>query len=554
MAALKKTILIGISLATTLAFGIDAGDVDGTDLADTIVIGSSNISSDQNLTYNDGTGNQTGSATSAYSVFNANSATPINLNAKAGADSITVNGFGATEINIDGGFGYNTITISSGATLIGNINGGSESQSSSASNTINLNGTVLGDIGNASISGTGTDSSGLFIQGAVGTIDGDYKPAYNVTLEYVTIGNASGYGSGVTATGLIQISNSTISGKIDNRLSPEEAGIIMDNGGGSDILSRGPIQLQQSGATIISNIESSSQAPISVQQGGGGAILSRGVITINEAGSGLIENLQVAPDADNPGIYVTLGGGGDISSDGPVQMSTGGAGLVMSSDTTLGSGGNASEIMGRDIEALDYVDKVTLQSGSSSEKISLGDGNDLFIVEDLTNVALSGLADASTGDSDLFSAQGFTIADLGLFFQSDGAVVHLGDDITEGFSLANFELLEFTDDDVSEAEAATYGESLTLIFFDPEFSDPLESLQVYINGALSDESTLTDYMLPTDGTTTQFTFTGDNPDNGNPLQFDFYATVPEPRSTAVLLMLAIGSLAMVRRRKTIHKA
>lgn len=553
MPSFKFALLFGLTIVCShVAVALDAGSVEGTDSADAITVGSTNISSDNSLTYNDGTGDQTGVATSSYTTFSGNGATPINLDAQGGADTITVNGFGATEINIDGGSGYNTITVSTGATLIGNINGGSESPTTSDSNSITINGTLLGDVGHGSVTAKGTDTAGIFIQGSVGWIDGEYRPAYNVDLQYVTIGNASGNAEGVSALGQIQISNANINGKIDNRLSPTEAGIIIDNAGSSEILSRGPIQLQQAGATIISNIESSSQAPITITQGGGGAILSRGVITIDEAGSGAMENLQLEPDADNPGIYVTLGGGGDISSDGPVQIDSGGAGSVMSSDATLGDGGNAAAIIGRDIEALDYVDKATLKSGASAEAITLGDGNDFFTTEDLANTTLTGIGDGGDGEADLFTASGFEVSELGLFFQSEGIVIYLGDDITAGFSLTKFETYQLNDD-VTSSEAETYGEALALIFFDPEFSDPMTDLLVYINGTLSSESALSAFALPTDGSTTQFTFTGDNPVNGNPLEFDIYATVPEPGAATWLLLLSAGGVALMRRKKN-HEA
>lgn len=545
---LLKFVVILLFLQLNLsAFGdVAEGGVEGTILADTIVIGSTNITSDRDLTYDDGTGDQTATTTSDYSVFSSNGATPITVDGREGDDMIGVSGFGAVGINIKGGMGANTISVPSGAILNGYIDGGSET----SSNTITINGTVLSDVGHGNVQAVSTDD-GILILGAIGYVDGAEAHAHNVTLDNVTVANINGQDNGILATGLITVANSSISGTIDNRSSLDESGIIIDGAGDANILSSGEIEVRRGGAGRISNVESSSQASITVFQAGGGAIQSRGAIEVIEAGAGLVENVQLVPDTDNPGIILGLGGGGDLSSDGRVLIQSGGAGRVASTDAVISGTATATSIVGRDLSVLNNVDKVTLGAGASVGNATLGGGDDSLTVFDLNDLTVTGSIDGGNG-SDTFTAFAFDISVLTVFYQDSSVVFYEpSGGLTEGIEVLNIALFEMYDASASLSDADIYGNLLAAIFFDTEFSGPLDSLSVLINGVSASESDLENYALPTDGSETVFTFMGNNPVSGETMEFEITAAVPEPAETVVLFALLIGLLTTLRQIKAI---
>lgn len=530
-------------LSAACILPLAAQTVDGTSSADTITVGGSNISSDNTLTYdlNQGAGSETGTSTPDYSNF---SGSPIVLDAKEGDDTITVSGTPTKSINIFGGLGSNTVTVQSGTILNGNIQGGSLPPTSSSDSKIEVFGTVLGDIGYANVT-AGAEGQSATISGAIGTIDGADRLAHNVTLINSVVANTSGADAAIKASGAIVVIDSAVSGAIDNRDSVEGHGINIDLAGASDLYSRGPIVVQAAGSGGIDNSFSTTQAPIIITEAGTGNITSRGEIIVFQGGGSTFQNTQLIPDTDNPGIIISQGGNGTTISDGRVEVQNGGMGVIEATDVIIGTGATGTSITGRNLLVLDFVDKVTVQGAGTVSTADLGIGNDEFIIEDLDSANISSLIDGGLGDADTFSADGFDITDLGVIFNNPGVGLYfLSGSITEAIDSEKFENYELIDLDVSSSDALIYGQELVRIFFDTDFSGPLNDIQAYIDGVATTEAELAIFQLPTNtDETTVFTFTGNNPLSGEALTFELTA-IPEPSVTYMLLATGIAVLML----------
>ncbi|GHC00031.1 hypothetical protein [Cerasicoccus arenae] len=537
--------LLGVCL-TGSSFG---QTVDGTDLADTISIGGSAISSDNTLTYDlgDGGGSQTGTTTPDYSQFNS---TPIVLDAKDGDDNISVSGTPTVSINVFGGLGTNTIKVPAGFYLMGDIQAGSVLPISSDNSSIEIYGHVLGDVGYGDVLIFGTEGDAASLSGSIGTIDGEERLAHNVTLSNAIVANAGG-GTAIKANGRIIINNSVINGEVDNRFSVDEDGVDMEDASSATLYSNGPIFIKNGGPGVIDNSTSTTQASVTVIQGGSGNITSRGEIIVYQGGGSAFTNTQLVPDTDNPGVLISLAGGGNVTSDGEVIIETGGIGAINAPKVVLGGGASGADITGRNLAVLDFVDSVTVKAGGSVNSASLGLGNDTFKIEQFTDVSAGETIDGGEGEADMFMLEGILITDFAVIYNyAEVGLYSQSGNITSAIDSTNFEEYIVTDESVSEADAAIYGAELVRIFYDTEFSGPLANLLSYVNGVLYSETELEDYELPSDSDIqTQFTFTGNNPISGEFLTFEFTSSVPEPQTYAMILGLVCISVLMVRRKK-----